>query len=79
VFRGSKVAGDMGHTAKKLEENMEFLDLGDDDDEDDGPIFTPELAKLKAEAAGKKHEMDDDEMEDNLSEGEEPMDKDNFA
>jgi len=57
---------------------MEFLDI-DDDDNEDVITFTPELAKLKAEAKGKKFTHDDEEMDDEkLSDGEEPMDKETF-
>lgn len=69
----------MKKSAKKLEKDMQFLDL-EDGEAEDVITFTPELAKLKAENKGQKYEEDDQDMdEDKLSEGEEPMDKDTFA
>jgi hypothetical protein len=66
------------NTTKKLEKDMEFLDI-DDEDNEDVITFTPELAKLKAEAKGKKFTDDDEEMDDEkLSDGEEAMDKETF-
>lgn len=53
--------------AKAIEKNLESGamdedDDGEDDDADDAPIFTPELARLKAKEQGKPV-PDDDDME----------------
>lgn len=77
MFSGKNL-DDMGKASKKLEKDMAFLDI-DDDDDGDVITFTPELAKLKAEAKGKKFENDDEDMDDEkLSDGEEAMDKETF-
>lgn len=39
------------------------MELGSEDDEDDAPIFTPELAALKAKEQGKEV-VSDQEMDD---------------
>ena len=59
----------MGVTAKKLEEDAEFMDASDEEDEDleqGAPIFTAELAKMKSEAEGKAFHMQqtDEDMEE---------------
>lgn len=62
-FCYSKLAGkDIGTAAAAIEQN-----IGEDEDEDeldvdDVPIFTPELAKLKAKEAGMPMPADDDDM-----------------
>jgi hypothetical protein len=44
---------DIGQAAKELEKNLEIMSLDDNSsEEDDVPIFTAELAKMKAEALG---------------------------
>ena len=52
LYRGENLAGkDIGQVAKTLEKKLDDADEDDDDDEldiDDAPIFTPELARLKA-------------------------------
>lgn len=46
----------MGKVAAQLAENLDAMDLDADDSGDDGdvPIFTPELARLKAKEQGKE-------------------------
>ena len=53
LYRGENLAGkDIGQVAKTLEKKLDDADEdAEDDDEldiDDAPIFTPELARLKA-------------------------------
>lgn len=57
---------DIGEAARDLEKNLEKMSLGDDesDEELDAPVFTHELAKMKAEAMGDKYEDEDEEMND---------------
>ena len=44
---------DIGEAAKELEKNLEKMSIDyDESDEEDIPIFTAELAKMKAEALG---------------------------
>lgn len=43
---------DINQVAKELEGEIDKMDLEDDDSEGDAPIFTPELAKLKAKELG---------------------------
>ena len=44
---------DIGTVAQQLTKNMEQMDLeSDEDSADDAPIFTPELAALKAKEKG---------------------------
>jgi len=38
--------------AKDIEKKMDDVDLEDDSEGDDVPIFTPELAKLRAKERG---------------------------
>lgn len=48
VFKGAK-GKEIGEAVKEMEKEIEKMDLGEDSDSDDNaPIFTPELAKLKA-------------------------------
>ena len=48
---------DIGTVAQQLTKNMEQMDLeSDEDSADDAPIFTPELAALKAKEKGQKYE-----------------------
>ena len=51
-FRGENLAGkDIGQVAKTLEKNIDNNEDQNDEDDfdiDDAPIFTPELARLKA-------------------------------
>ena len=64
---GSK---DIGQVAQDLAKNMEEMQLENPEDDedseiDDAPIFTPELARLKAREAGKELPADEgDEKED---------------
>ena len=72
-FRGSNaMQKDIGDAAKELEMNLEKMSIDDEESyEDDIPIFTAELAKMKAEALGEKFkdEGEDQEMdEDDISE-----------
>ena len=56
---------DIGHAAKELEKQLDKMDIDDEDDEEDDhvPIFTTELAKMKAEALGEAfHDSQDEEM-----------------
>lgn len=47
-FRGADIGSkDVGSAAKQIEKGLEAMDLEDDEEDDDLPIFTPELAKLK--------------------------------
>jgi len=67
--RNSGAGKDMGTMAKAIEKNMENLSLnegeGDDsEDVDDAPIFTPELARLKAKEQGKPMPAPDADIED---------------
>jgi len=70
--RGEEIgAKDIGQAAKELEKNMDkmSLDEGEDDDdagdgEDDTPIFTAELAKMKAQALGQEFTETEDADED---------------
>ena len=40
---------DIGHAAKELEKQLDKMDIDEEDPEDDHvPIFTTELAKMKA-------------------------------
>ena len=45
---------DIGQAAKTLEQNIENAEeaADDEDDVDEAPIFTPELARLRAKEAG---------------------------
>jgi|688.fasta_scaffold770609_2 hypothetical protein len=45
---------DIGEAARDLEKNLDKMSLGDDDSDEelDAPVFTHELAKMKAEAMG---------------------------
>lgn len=45
---------DIGEAARDLEKNLDNMSLGDDDSDEelDAPVFTHELAKMKAEAMG---------------------------
>jgi len=55
----------MGEQAKKLEQDAGFFEE-EDDGLEDTPIFTPELAALKAKAAGKEYNAvadDDDDVD----------------
>ena len=57
------------------DENM--MDSDDEDLEKGAPIFTPELAMLKAKAEGKDFVMGDDEMgEDKIEDGEDELEVD---
>jgi hypothetical protein len=42
----------MSKVAKELEGEIDKMDLEEEDSEGDAPIFTPELAKLKAKEKG---------------------------
>ena len=55
---------DIGQAAKELEKNLENMSIEDNSsDEDDVPIFTAELAKMKAEALGQTYnDIGDDDM-----------------
>lgn len=55
---------DIGKVAQKLTENMEKMDLDSDDEDDAMPIFTPELAAMKAKEQGKTYEAGNDGEED---------------
>lgn len=60
------------------DENM--MDSDDEDLEKGAPIFTPELAMLKAKAEGKDFVMGDDEMgEDKIEDGEDELEVDAAA
>ena len=61
---------EIGKVAQQLTENLEKMSIesnGEDEDEDlDAPIFTPELAQLKAKELGQKYDAganDDDESD----------------
>ena len=55
---------DIGDAAKELEKNFDKMSVEDNNsEEEDAPIFTHELAKMKAEALGETFE-DDEDMED---------------
>lgn len=54
---------DIGQAAKELEKNLDKMSLEEGSEEDDVPIFTAELAKMKAEALGQTYE-EDEEMDD---------------
>lgn len=62
---------DIGQAAKELEKNLDKMSLEDDSD-DDVPIFTAELAKMKAEARGEKY------VEDEVMDGSDEEHKDNY-
>ena len=70
--------------AKAMEKNLDRADVEDDDDidADDAPIFTPELARLKAREAGKPIPADaaadkgDAEMSDDPDEAKETNNRD---
>ena len=48
MFKGAK-GKEIGEAVKEMEKEIDKMDLGEDSDSDDNaPIFTPELAKLKA-------------------------------
>lgn len=57
---------DIGEAARDLEKNLDKMSLGDNDSEEelDAPVFTHELAKMKAQAMGEKFEQEDEEMDD---------------
>lgn len=60
----------MGAMAKQLEENLDKMKIDDDDSEDDNlPVFTPELARLKKLEAG-EHVSDDEASDDAEMDGE---------
>ena len=65
---------DIGKAAKELEQNLEKMSIEDNSEDDDVPIFTAELAKMKAEARGEKYV--EDEAMDESDDGEEK--KDNY-
>ena len=78
LVRNENFAGKgIGAAAKAIEKNIEQAAAleGEDDDEedvDDAPIFTPELARLKAKEAGKElpdEDEDDAEMDADDEEG----------
>ena len=87
INRGQNLAGKgIGQAAKAIEKNMmtdeaaaaHQNDSSESDDADDAPIFTPELARLKAKEAGKElppsdndDENDDAEMDDDDEEARE--------
>jgi len=48
--------------AKDLETKMADVDLEDEEEGDDVPIFTPELAKLRAQERGE--DVSDEDMQD---------------
>ena len=55
---------EMGAVAEQLREKMDQMDLeSGEDSAEDAPIFTPELARLKAKEKGEKWESDGDEAE----------------
>jgi periodic tryptophan protein 1 len=59
---------DIGTAAKELEKKMDEMEIGEEDDEDDDiPIFTAELAKMKAEAKGEKYEISDEDMDEEVN------------
>ena len=58
---------DIGKVAQKLTENLGKMDIESDDEDDDMPIFTPELAELKAKEQGKTYDAGDLDDEDNQS------------
>ena len=60
---------DIGKVAAKLTENLEKMDIGSDDEEDDMPIFTPELAAMKAKEQGKAYDVGNDDEDENASDG----------
>lgn len=67
---------DIGQAAKELQKNLDRMSLdGSSEDEYDAPIFTAELAKMKAEAMGQKYD-DDEEMEN--EDGEEVNNRDQY-
>ena len=55
--------------AKDLETKMADVDLEDEEEGDDVPIFTPELAKLRARERGE--DVSDEDMQDDEEEEEE--------
>jgi periodic tryptophan protein 1 len=60
----------MGTMAKQLEENLEKMNIDEEDSEDDNlPVFTPELARLKKLEAG-EHVSDDEGSDDAEMDGE---------
>jgi hypothetical protein len=79
-FRDDKDIGsqDIGQVAQKLAENLDEMDLDqvNSDGEDNMPIFTPELARLKAKEKGEAFDEPaadgDDQMD--ADEGEESGD-----
>jgi periodic tryptophan protein 1 len=75
---------DIGEAARDLEKNLDNMSLGDDDSDEelDAPVFTHELAKMKAEAMGdtfqeEDEEMDDEEKKDNYPEAFSDSDEEN--
>lgn len=69
ISKGNKEK-DLGKLAKQVEENLEQMEI-DGESEDDGldaPIFTPELAALKAKETGQEY-IDDDENMDGEEDG----------
>ena len=69
ISKGNKEK-DLSKLTKQVEENLEQMDI-DGDSEDDGldaPIFTPELAALKAKETGQEY-FDDEEMDGEAADG----------
>ena len=74
---------DIGKVAKQLTENLEKMSIesNDEDEELDAPIFTPELAQLKAKELGQKYDVGagDDEEESDQDMDDEGIEKEKGA
>jgi len=66
-IRGADIGTkDVAAAAKEIEKNLDDMNLDEEpeDDGDDLPVFTPELARLKAKELGQVVESEDQHDED---------------
>lgn len=65
-----KNSKEIGKITKQVEEDLANMDLDSDSEEVDVPIFTPELARLKAKETGADFDDADEQMEEIVDESE---------